>query len=93
MATDFNFDKPGAKVISPIKLAHVVLRTNNFKNMVDFYKTFLGGEASYENDILSFLTYDEEHHRIAIAAIPGTGPKATKSCGLEVSRKTLPVNI
>lgn len=90
MAIDFDFDKPSAKVISPIQLAHVVLRTNNFKIMVDFYKTFLGGEASYENDFLSFLTYDEEHHRIAIAAIPGTGPKATNTCGLEHIAFTFP---
>lgn len=60
---------PG-KVLSPAKLAHVVLRTANFKPMVAFYKTFLGAHANYENDFLAFLTYDEEHHRIAIAAVP-----------------------
>jgi hypothetical protein len=36
---------------------------------------FLGAEASYENEILSFLTYDEEHHRVAIVKVPDTGPK------------------
>lgn len=60
---------PG-KVLSPAKLAHVVLRTANFKPMVAFYKAFLGAHASYENDFLAFLTYDEEHHRIAIASVP-----------------------
>ncbi|KAN0119190.1 Glyoxalase/Bleomycin resistance protein/Dihydroxybiphenyl dioxygenase [Hyaloscypha variabilis] len=74
-----------SKVISPSKLAHVVLRTNsdNFKTMVNFYKIFLGGQATYENDFLSFITYDDEHHRIAIAGVPGTGPKALKTSGLE----------
>lgn len=71
------------KVKSPSSLAHVVLRTPNFEAMNNYYKTFLGAEASYENDILSFLTYDEEHHRIAIVAVPGTGPKVQKSAGLE----------
>jgi catechol-2,3-dioxygenase len=51
--------------------------------MVDYYKTFLGGEATFENEFLSFITYDEEHHRVAIAAVPGTGAKAFKTCGLE----------
>ncbi|EXJ71830.1 uncharacterized protein A1O5_04331 [Cladophialophora psammophila CBS 110553] len=70
------------KVKSHSKLAHVVLITNQFQKMVDYYKAFLGAEASHENEIMSFLTYDDEHHRIAIAAIPGTGPKDPRSCGL-----------
>lgn len=71
------------KVISPSKLAHVVLRTGKFTAMVEFYKTFLGARATYENAFLSFLTYDDEHHRIAIGAVPGTGPKAHEAAGLE----------
>jgi catechol-2,3-dioxygenase len=76
------------KVISPAKLAHVVLRTSpdTFKEMVQFYKTFLGGQATYENDSMSFITYDDEHHRIAILAVPGLGRNDTKTCGLEVCR-------
>ncbi len=66
-----DFDRAFKKVTPPKKLAHVVLRTPRYKEMVEFYKTFLGAEATYENDFLAFLTYDEEHHRIAIAAIPG----------------------
>jgi len=71
------------KVKSPSSLAHLVLRTPNFKALNEYYKTFLGAEASYENEILSFLTYDEEHHRIALVAVPGTGPKVRSSAGLE----------
>jgi catechol 2,3-dioxygenase-like lactoylglutathione lyase family enzyme len=78
-----NLDNPGATVKSPSKLAHVVLRTSNIKTMVEFYKTFLGARVIHENPMLTFLSYDEEHHRIAIAQIPGTQPKVKKSCGLE----------
>jgi catechol-2,3-dioxygenase len=69
----------------PSKFAHVVLRTSadNFQKMVQYYKDFLGASAAFENDFLSFLTYDDEHHRIAIAGIPGTAPKNPKACGLE----------
>lgn len=51
--------------------------------MVQFYKDFLGAEAIYENDILTFLSYDDEHHRIAIVGIPGTKDKDKETCGLE----------
>ncbi|TPX06776.1 uncharacterized protein E0L32_002272 [Thyridium curvatum] len=81
MGIDFN--QQSGKVISPSKLAHVVLRTNNFERMVQYYKDFLGGTTVYENGFIAFLTYDDEHHRIAIASVPGTADKNTKSCGLE----------
>ena len=69
----------------PSKFAHVVLRTNpdSFSKMVQYYKDFLGATVAFENEFLSFLSYDDEHHRIAIAAVPGTAPKNVKSCGLE----------
>lgn len=78
-----DFDTPSAKVLSPASLAHVVLRTNNLKRMVDFYTTFLGGTVVHGDEMISFITYDHEHHRIAIVEIPSTGPKVPTSCGLE----------
>lgn len=69
-------------VKSPAGLAHVVLQTSQFKPIVAFYKAFLGAYASYENDVLCFITYDEEHHRVAICHVPGTTPKAPRSAGL-----------
>lgn len=76
---------PSATVKSPSKLAHVVLRTNtdNFPKMVDFYKKFLGATASFENEMLSFLSYDDEHHRIAILGLPKTPAKQPGAAGLE----------
>lgn len=70
------------KVISPSKLAHVVLRTPNFKAMTAFYKAFLGAHASFENDDMAFLSYDSEHHRIALIAQPGCGPRVRDAAGL-----------
>ncbi|KAF5962582.1 Glyoxalase/Bleomycin resistance protein/dihydroxybiphenyl dioxygenase [Fusarium bulbicola] len=71
------------EVLPPTGLAHVVLRTSNYKPMVAFYKAFLGAYASFENEQLAFLTYDEEHHRIAIGNVPGTSNKIPTSAGLE----------
>lgn len=71
------------KVLSPSKLAHIVLRTPNFKAMVAFYKAFLGAHAVHENDNMAFLSYDAEHHRVAIFALPGCGPRVRSAAGLE----------
>lgn len=79
-----DFDNPGKAVIKPMRLAHVVLRTNKFEEMKRFYKDFLGAEACFENEAVSFMSYDEEHHRIALAYVPGTADKVVTSCGLEV---------
>lgn len=78
-----NFEDPGKEVIKPAKLAHCVLRTNNFDKMREFYKVFLGAHAVFENDTLSFMTYDEEHHRIALINMPDIENKHRQSSGLE----------
>lgn len=82
MAIDFN--DVGDKVTSPVKLAHVVLRTNNWAKMNDFYKEFLGGRTAIEvPNQISFLTYDDEHHRIALIAVPDLKAKDKQTNGLE----------
>lgn len=72
------------KVMSPAKMAHVVLRTNNIDQMLDFYVAFLGGRVVHKNPQLAFMTYDDEHHRIAFITIPGCENKVKNSNGLEV---------
>ncbi|KAI1419946.1 Glyoxalase/Bleomycin resistance protein/Dihydroxybiphenyl dioxygenase [Xylaria sp. FL1777] len=71
------------KVLSPKYMAHVVLRTPNLQTMAKYYKTFLGAHASFENERMAFLTYDEEHHRIALIELPGLSEKVDKSAGLD----------
>ncbi|PIG88980.1 hypothetical protein AARAC_008396 [Aspergillus arachidicola] len=78
-----DFDHPAPKVQSPSALAHVVLRTPNMKVMEEFFVTFLGGRVAHRNAVLSFITYDEEHHRIALITVPDKGPKIKSSYGLE----------
>jgi catechol-2,3-dioxygenase len=72
---------------SPSKLAHLVLKTtpSNFHAMVDSYTKVLGATIVFANKRLCFLSYDDEHHRIAIARIPGTTPKQHGSAGLDHS--------
>ena len=71
------------KVVSPTKLAHVVLRTNQMDKMMDWYTTFLGGRVVHSNPMIGFMTYDDEHHRIAFINMPDMPDKVRHSAGLE----------
>ena len=72
-----------SKRIVPSKFAHAVLRTNKFKEMVEWYQTVLHAEIVFENQMLAFMTYDDEHHRLAIAGFPGIVDRAPHSAGLD----------
>jgi catechol-2,3-dioxygenase len=67
----------------PIKLAHVVLRTSRFGESVAWWKNVLQAEARHEDEILAFLTYDDEHHRLAILNAPGLEDNGRASAGME----------
>ena len=51
--------------------------------MKEYYKTFLGGHATYENDMLCFVTYDDEHHRIALMNMPHLAEVSDEANGFE----------
>jgi catechol 2,3-dioxygenase-like lactoylglutathione lyase family enzyme len=53
------------------KLVHVVYKTVQRKRMSDWYCAVLDGHVVYENDNQTFITHDEEHHRIALLEQPG----------------------
>jgi catechol-2,3-dioxygenase len=69
--------------ISPARLSHAVLRTARLEEMVKWYTTVLNAQVLYRNDFIAFMTYDDEHHRIALAAFPGVVEKAKGSAGLD----------
>jgi catechol-2,3-dioxygenase len=52
------------------KFAHVVLQTNRLERMRDWYCSVLGAHVVHENPGMCFLTFDDEHHRIALVASP-----------------------
>lgn len=61
---------------SPKKLSHLVLQTNRRPQMVEWYCTVLGAELLYENPHIAFISYDDEHHRVAFV---DPGPLADKA--------------
>jgi catechol 2,3-dioxygenase-like lactoylglutathione lyase family enzyme len=54
----------------PKYLAHWVLKSAQRDKMVLWYQKVLGMTLVFENKMISFLTYDHEHHRLAIVSLP-----------------------
>jgi catechol 2,3-dioxygenase-like lactoylglutathione lyase family enzyme len=69
--------------IPPIKLAHIVRRTARFDAMLDWYQKVLGAEIVHSDGVLAFLSYDEEHHRIALANLPGLEDQPPMAAGTD----------
>ena len=69
----------------PSKLAHIVFQTNRIEELRDWYCAVLGGQVIYENPNLSFVTYDDEHHRVAFVNF---GPLAPRDTHTELMIKT-----
>ena len=69
--------------IRPTKFAHVVLRTNRFRETVDWYRTVLHAWPAFENDLLAFITYDDEHHRLAFVNTPDAPDPAPGTAGID----------
>jgi len=72
---------PGVK--SPNHLAHALLKTTKLDEMIEFYVKLLGARIAFRNKYMAFIAYDEEHHRIAIGALPHTTAHDPHSSGLE----------
>jgi catechol-2,3-dioxygenase len=54
--------------VAPAKLAHLVFRTNQLKTMLDWYCKVLAAWPAHEQEHIAFITYDDEHHRVAFIA-------------------------
>jgi len=74
-------DKKESDTASPQRLAHIVFRTSNFEEMVSWYLNVLGAKVVFKNDILAFIAYDEEHHRVAFVNMPDLEPQGETTRG------------
>jgi catechol-2,3-dioxygenase len=63
--------------IRPAKFAHVVYRTRRFDQMLRWYESVFDAKVQYQNAALAFLTYDDEHHRFALANLALLKPEGT----------------
>ncbi|MFN8604084.1 MAG: VOC family protein [Candidatus Binatia bacterium] len=69
--------------LAPTKLAHVVRRTSRFAEMIRWHEVVFGAYPVYKDDTIAFLTYDDEHHRFAIANIPGLPDQPELAAGTD----------
>lgn len=53
-------------VVSPAFLAHIVLVTTRLAAMKRWYRAVLGAEAMFESEKMIFLTFNDDHHQVAI---------------------------
>jgi catechol 2,3-dioxygenase-like lactoylglutathione lyase family enzyme len=68
--------------VSPALFAHFVLQTSNLPAMRDWYLTVLNARIVHENPMLCFMTYDEEHHRVALLNLPDLQTRDEKARGV-----------
>ena len=67
---------------SPIKFAHIVLKTTQYRKMLDWWTDFLEADVRHGNDFISFLSYDDEH-RLAIVNLPHLHERDANAVGVE----------
>ena len=62
--------------VRPARFVHVVYRTRRFDAMIEWYRAVLDCQVRYQNPVLAFLSYDDEHHRIALVNLAVLKPEA-----------------
>jgi len=72
------------------KLAHFVLQTGQLPVLRDWYLKVLDAHVVYENQFLSLMTFDEEHHRLGIVQLPQPAARTPMTVGLAHSAYTFP---
>ena len=68
---------------APYKMGHIAIRTDRFEEMIEWYGKVLEAKIAFRNNDMAFMTYDDEHHRVAIIKMPGLAEPPEKYSGLE----------
>jgi catechol-2,3-dioxygenase len=69
--------------IAPVKFAHIVFRTAQKDAMVQWYRTVFEAEVALANPFLTFLTFDDEHHRVAIVGMADLTPQDRRAAAMD----------
>ena len=64
--------------VPPKMMSHVVYRTNRYDEMVAWYQEVFGARIKSRSPVVTFLTFDDEDHRFAIANIQAMKPEHTE---------------
>jgi len=68
--------------LRPARFGHIVLRTGRFAEMAPWYKLVLNAVPIFETPFATFLTYDDEHHRVLVAMDPNATERDTSAAGV-----------
>ena len=49
---------------------HVNLKTTRLQEMIDFYRTLVGAEVIFQDQVGAWLSNDAANHRVALLAFP-----------------------
>ena len=64
------------------RLAHVVFMTRRYDEMIAWYREVFGAWIVHQDPALTFMTFDDEHHRFAFANLDVLKPVAAdRDCG------------
>ena len=71
---------------APRKFAHIVYKTHHMAEMIAWYTFVLECKVQHQGEQLAFLTYDDEHHRVAFLNL---GPAPDGRNGMEAMGPSL----
>jgi catechol-2,3-dioxygenase len=74
---------PARPRIVPDRLAHVAMRTQRFDEVFAWWRNVLQADVVFANDFIGFLSFDAEHHRIAVVRLPDLGAPVPKTSGMD----------
>jgi hypothetical protein len=69
--------------VTPRQLAHIVLKTSNYEPMIDWWLKVLDATIVVKRPNATFLTFDAEHHRLAIVNVPRLRAFDVNRCGVD----------
>ena len=64
-------------------IAHFGIRARRFEEMLQWYQEVLEAKVQFRNDSAAFLSFDDEHHRVAIWTDDATVERTAEAAGVE----------
>lgn len=72
-----------SKPVAPRLFAHAVFATPNYEAMIAWYGAVLDAKVVAGGPMLTFMSYDQEHHRLAFINRPKLEARNGKQAGLD----------
>jgi catechol-2,3-dioxygenase len=69
--------------MNPLQLGHVGIRTTDVDRAVEWYGRALGADVRFANQYATFMSFDDEHHRIVIWDDGETEERPSAAAGIQ----------